>query len=266
MSISGNADYDRWEELQIARILYGLTSEEQIEFDNLSQNKSHEQAQLLEHVIASLDVAWTDPKSMPLPEHLRKAVRSRALEELKVNLSPPVAASATASVPTVRSNKLPWFVAATCAAIAVMTLLSTRQFQPVKVASVDVSQQRSKLISTADDLIQLKWLKGLTPISGAEGDIVWSPSRQQGYMRFRGLTVNVPTVEQYQLWIFDEEQSEKTPIDGGVFDINSEQEVIIPIQAKLHVQKAYLFAITIEKPGGVVVSSRERLPLMATVN
>ena len=85
-------------------------------------------------------------------------------------------------------------------------------------------------------------------------------------MRFRGLTMNTPTVEQYQLWIFDKNQSEQTPIDGGVFDIDSDQEVIIPIQAKLRVREAYLFAITIEKPGGVVVSSRERLPLLAAVN
>jgi anti-sigma-K factor RskA len=78
--------------------------------------------------------------------------------------------------------------------------------------------------------------------------------------------MNVPTVQQYQLWIFDKNQSDKTPVDGGVFDITSDQEIIIPIQAKLRVQEAYLFAVTIEKPGGVVVSSRERLPLLATVN
>ena len=39
----------------------------------------------------------------------------------------------------------------------------------------------------------------------------------------------------------------------------------MPIQAKLHVEEVYMFAITIEKPGGVVVSSRERLPLLAKV-
>ncbi len=84
-------------------------------------------------------------------------------------------------------------------------------------------------------------------------------------MRFRGLPVNTPSKEQYQLWIFDRNQSDQTPIDGGVFDITSTEEVIIPINAKLYVQDAYMFAVTIEKPGGVVVSSRERLPLLAQV-
>ena len=266
MSISGNAENDRWEDLQIARLLYGLTSEEQVEFDSLARNKTLEQAESFEYVVASLDVAWTDPESMPLPDHLRKAVRLRALEELTESVSRPVGTSATNRVASARSNGIPWFIAAVCAAMTVMTLWSSNKIERVKVASFDVIQKRSQLISTADDLVKLNWHDGTTPISGVEGDIVWSPSRQEGYMLFRGLTVNVAGIEQYQLWIFDEEQSEKTPIDGGVFDIKSQQEVIIPIRAKLHVQKAYLFAITIEKPGGVVVSSRERLPLMASVN
>lgn len=85
-------------------------------------------------------------------------------------------------------------------------------------------------------------------------------------MRFRNLPVNDPTKEQYQLWIFDKNQNEATPIDGGVFDIASTDQAIIPIVSKLVAKDVYLFAITIEKPGGVVVSSRERLPLIAQVN
>ncbi len=42
-------------------------------------------------------------------------------------------------------------------------------------------------------------------------------------------------------------------------------EVVVPIAAKLDVARPYMFAITIEKPGGVVVSSRKRLPLLAKV-
>jgi anti-sigma-K factor RskA len=66
------------------------------------------------------------------------------------------------------------------------------------------------------------------------------------------------------LWIFDPERDEK-PIDGGVFDVDKEGEVLIPIHAKLPVGKPTLFAITVEKPGGVVVSDRSRLPLLAKV-
>ena len=80
------------------------------------------------------------------------------------------------------------------------------------------------------------------------------------------MPVNEPSDEQYQLWIFDKNQDEKTPVDGGVFDIASEGEVIVPIRAALKVRDPYLFAVTVEKPGGVVVSSRARLPLLGAVH
>ena len=41
--------------------------------------------------------------------------------------------------------------------------------------------------------------------------------------------------------------------------------VCVPIDARLPIGKPTLFAITVEKPGGVVVSKRERLPLLAKV-
>ena len=98
----------------------------------------------------------------------------------------------------------------------------------------------------------------------AYGDVVWSDATQTGYMRFRGLKANDPAVEQYQLWVFDAERDDKHPVDGGVFDIPAGvDEAIVPIDAKLPVSKAVLFAITVERPGGVVVSDRSRLPLLA---
>ena len=85
-------------------------------------------------------------------------------------------------------------------------------------------------------------------------------------MRFHGLAANDPTKSQYQLSIFDPSQSAKTPIDGGVFDIDpSTGDVIVPINAKLRVTGPTLFAVTVEKPGGVVVSKREHIVMVAAV-
>ena len=39
--------------------------------------------------------------------------------------------------------------------------------------------------------------------------------------------------------------------------------MIVPIRAKLPVSDAHLFAVTVEQPGGVVVSSRDRIVLLA---
>ena len=83
-------------------------------------------------------------------------------------------------------------------------------------------------------------------------------------MCFVGMPVNDPTVEQYQLWIIDPERDDE-PIDGGVLDITGTGEVFVAIDAKLNVIEPAALVITIEKPGGVVVSTQERLPLLAAV-
>lgn len=99
---------------------------------------------------------------------------------------------------------------------------------------------------------------------GAGGAVVWNPAEQAGLMRFRGLEANDPAVAQYQLWIFDAARDDRFPVDGGVFDVPpGADEVLVPIRARLPVGEAVLFAITVEPPGGVVVSSRERIALVA---
>jgi anti-sigma-K factor RskA len=95
---------------------------------------------------------------------------------------------------------------------------------------------------------------------------VWDQRTQNGYLRFRGLQANNTDELQYQLWIFDGERDERYPIDGGVFDIPpGQREVIIPITAKLQVRNPAMFAVTIEKAGGSVVSSRDRIVVLAPV-
>ncbi len=99
---------------------------------------------------------------------------------------------------------------------------------------------------------------------GASGEVLWDPVSQRGVMRFVGMTANDRERWQYQLWIFDAERDERYPVDGGVFDIpTGEREVLVPIRARLGVSKAVLFAVTVESPGGVVVSSRERIAVTA---
>jgi anti-sigma-K factor RskA len=83
-------------------------------------------------------------------------------------------------------------------------------------------------------------------------------------MRFVGLAPNDPTQFQYELWIFDKARDQAFPVDGGVFDVTSNGEVIVAINPKLHVNDLGMFAVTVEKPGGVVVSKRERIVVTAT--
>jgi hypothetical protein len=263
MSKHSTTDSNRWEELQVARLLFGLTTDEQVEYDDLARQMPAEELDQFDTVVASLDVVWSDMPSEPLPEHLRRAIRVQAEQELAskpvVSLAKP---TINASAAIVLNKYLPWVVSAACLMLAVFTWISNR---PLEQVGPDFAQLRAELIAANEGLVQANWSPGTTPSGDATGDVVWSGPRQQGFMRFRGLPVNTPTKEQYQLWIFDKNQSDKTPIDGGVFDIATTEEVIVPINAKLQVQEPFMFAVTIEKPGGVVVSSRERLPFLAKV-
>lgn len=100
--------------------------------------------------------------------------------------------------------------------------------------------------------------------AGATGEVVWDPATQRGIMRFVGLSPNARDGWQYQLWIFDAERDERYPVDGGVFDVPPQSgEVIVPIRARLPVGRAVLFAVTVEAPGGVVVSRRDRIAVTA---
>lgn len=120
-------------------------------------------------------------------------------------------------------------------------------------------------LSSAPGSLTLPWTATEDPAAAdAGGEVVWSDAEQVGFMRFTGLPTNDPVEYQYQLWIFDPTQDERYPIDGGVFDVAG-PEAVVPIDPKLRVDGPTLFAVTIEKPGGVVVSSRERLVLIAPV-
>ena len=54
-------------------------------------------------------------------------------------------------------------------------------------------------------------------------------------------------------------------VDGGVFDVGANGEVVVPIHAHVAAGTPKLFAVTVERPGGVVVSKRERIVVAATV-
>lgn len=125
-------------------------------------------------------------------------------------------------------------------------------------------EQYNNLLTSAKDLRKTPWVN---PKNDKEiiGEVVWSEAEQKGFMKFTGLAANDVSKEDYQLWIFDETQDEKTPVDGGIFDVRENGEVLIPIKANLKFKNPKLFAITKEKEGGVMVSDRKYLMAIAKV-
>lgn len=143
-----------------------------------------------------------------------------------------------------------WYLAAALAVAFVVVRSGPDNGLPPEAATA-----RTALLAEADVLVA-PWVASAAA-EGYEqvtGDVVWSNERQSGYMRLAGLVANDPGQAQYQLWIVDPDRDQR-PVDGGVFDVPADQgEVIIPIDPKLEITSPAAFAITLEQPGGVVVS------------
>ncbi len=186
----------------------------------------------------------------------------------------PSLARKAAAVPAPTPRAVSWSGWAAAAAAALVAAIGWWRPLPepeVRIVEmhVEVPARGPELadVRAAADLIEVPWTALEDPAVGEAtgGEVLWSNQLQAGFMIFDGLAANDPQQFQYQLWIFDSNQDEAHPIDGGVFDVNADGTATVPIDAKLDVTQPTLFAITVEKPGGVVVSSRERLALIAPV-
>lgn len=234
-----------------------------------------------EYAAAAIDAAAAESNMIDLPSGLMERLNAQVFDHADqedqhdANNEPDSIPFVQQEPAIARGNWVPWFAAAASILIAAVAIFMPRSTPAV----TDLASQRLALIeSTAQDkLIQWSWTatEDAAVVSEVSGDLIWNDELNTGYMRISGLEVNDPTQRQYQLWIFDSTRPSgelpqfgdgllsQRPIDGGVFDINDSGEVIIEIDAKLTVQQAAAFAITIEPPGGVVVSDRSRVPLLA---
>tara|TARA_R110002073_G_scaffold147687_2_gene300605 strand:- start:46371 stop:47444 length:1074 start_codon:yes stop_codon:yes gene_type:complete len=129
-----------------------------------------------------------------------------------------------------------------------------------------LAENRRQLL-TVPDSVQIAWQPFDLPDApaeqqGVQGDVIWSDSLQEGYIRFVGLEPNDPNIEQYQIWVIDERGLEQK-VSGGVFNASAEGEIIVPIHPGIDVGRVALFAITIENPGGTWVPDLSRRVVVA---
>lgn len=241
---------ERYEELLADQALVGLSEAEHRELEALARELGAGEEQGLELAAAALDRALTAGTNEPLPAGLRASLRADAERFFQPARFAP-------RPPERRSNAFAWTGWALAAAATIACVLLWRA-APDPLDRADPGGERAELLARAGTL-KLDW-SATEQAAGAGGDVVWSQDLQAGVMRLAGLPRNDPTREQYQLWIFDAGQEH--PVDGGVFDVTG-GEVLVPIDAKLRVQEPTLFAVTVEKPGGVVVSDQQRIVLVA---
>ncbi|MEM9588900.1 MAG: anti-sigma factor [Planctomycetota bacterium] len=264
-------------ELVVGDLLDDLTGDEREALGKASRDVTPAERWQLETTAAAVHVHLSAAEFESMPSHLFDAIRRQATrsdaqesgkEQREISDAPIDRAnpmdrgeSALSSSTVPRRELLAWACLAASLMVIASLWVSGRPAEP----STSLASLRSNLIAQADDLIQVDWSPGTTALPEAvTGDVVWSTQRQEGYLRFDGLPVNDPAVRQYQLWIIDPKRDDE-PIDGGVFDVGSDGEVVVKIDAKLRVLSPQVFAVTIEKPGGVVVSDQSNLPLIAAV-
>jgi anti-sigma-K factor RskA len=267
---------DRLFDLLEKRAVEGLTESEERELEKLSADGDLS----LELTAAAISLAGLG-KVEPMPSDMRSRIESRADEWFEERQGQTVRANNR--IRTERPGLtdgggiwkwLGWGVAvAACMALGVNVYL-TRVNPPMTAgpgpsptmapAQLSPRQMRDQLLESAPDIERAEIGPGKEPYKPS-GDIVWSDAKQQGFIHVRGLPKNDPLKAQYQLWIFDENQDAKTPVDGGVFDVGSEGDLVIPVDAKIRVKNPKVFAITVEKPGGVVVSKQEKVAALAKV-
>jgi len=234
----------------------GLTSVEQDhELSVLLSESPVAQGDSFEEAAAMLALAQTPPVEVPA------ALRERLVADAERYAAPTT--SSLASGPARRSAVLAFVGGVLSAAAVVVLMLVVRQGGGV-APTPDVAYER--FVQTAGETDVHPWVGAEADYKQVHGSVVWSDDRQGGYMGFEGLTTNDSLERQYQLWIVDPSR-DALPVDGGVFDVEphlaADGKAYVPFSAKLQVDHPVVFAVTLEKPGGVVKSAGPLLVVAA---
>jgi hypothetical protein len=268
-------------DLLTRKAVHGLDATEQEILDSFDEQVVEAEFATLEAAAAAVNMAGIS-EIEPMPDHLRARIletapTTQAAQDGHLAADPWPPPQPTAQAEPASAGYFAWmgWVVAAAACLVLVVLIWQTRRQEVAVTpppttteeqALTPAEQREALIASTPGLIQANLAPGnVKEIAQITGDVVWSDEKQAGYLRYRGLPVNDAAATCYQLWIFDEVQDKRTPIDGGIFDVTADGEVIIPINAKLETNGPNMFAITIERHGGVVVSNREKIAAVAKV-
>jgi anti-sigma-K factor RskA len=209
------------------------------------------------------DIDDDDDEPAPPPDERKPAKRPR-----KRSQSKPVrdqqAPEEPQPIPPARDNPIARWATYVSAIAALLLLVVALWLFAGRDGAID-PDALAEDIEASDDKLEWKFVAKSDPLvgDGAGGSILWSSKLQAGVMTLHGLAPNDPTDEQYQLWIVDRERK-GPPVDGGVFDVPAgEDELRIPVNAKLLIGDPAAFMITVERAGGVVVSAQDRVAMVA---
>lgn len=262
---------ERLDELLVAQTFGDITSAERAELDALLANPDVAKlAAETDAAAAAMLLAFKDaaPARMPADAKARLLSKGQAMVAPRsVGTTPSRGDSSGRAV-------IGWLIAASLAVVAAIGWLRpTPPPQTVIVEKPAVVPPEPTLEARLAKLLAEPGTKTVQmagqdkPRSqGASAEAIWNNDKQEGYLKISKLGPNDPKVDQYQLWIFDKARA-TYPVDGGVFDISQAQvsasgDIIIPMHPALKVTDPAAFAVTIEQPGGVVVTDKTGLVLL----
>lgn len=228
----------RFEELDAGRALGDLDSGETAEWEALSASLGCGADPLLDRLVGELSA---NSQMLGLPEAVATGLKAESK-------SPP-------------RNRIGTWMGWALAACLLGLLMLRQNENPPELPTA--AENREALLREEKQALRLDFTGTEGAFAEVQGEVVWSDSRQEGYLTLSHLPSNNPLASQYQLWIVDPSRDE-LPVDGGVFDIRSSSgPTIIPINAKLPVHAPAAFVVTREKPGGVVRSKQEVVAAIA---
>lgn len=266
-------------DLLCKQAIYGLDEQETKQLAQLEHDGAEGESIVL--TVAALGLIDLNTRE-EMPAHLQSKILAKAGDHFGTQkiAESVIAAPVREIVLSDTLSSKPWFgwlgwaaAAAACVALAINIFSPKAPTNiaanpatptPAQEKKLGPAELRQQLVNAPGQVLTVQLGKGtVKEIADVSGDVVWSDEKQDGYIRVKGLPKNDVSKETYQLWIFEENQDPRTPIDGGTFDISSDGEVIIPIDAKLKAKNPKMFAVTIEKAGGVVVSDRGKIAALA---
>ncbi len=264
------ADMDRLMDLLVVRATHGLSEPEAAELETLLRQYPNVDEDQFDYAAAALASAFVSAdEATTLPASLRQRIEQQfpAASTSQSTLRIAGRGESTDHLVDTRSTRRPsvfgnlgWLAAAACLGLAIFAWLPKLR----GTAKVD-GNTVVRFAQANADAFTISWTdfnaldtKEPPEVRNVKGQVVWSDTAQSGYMRFDNLPKNDPTKESYQLWIIDAERGLSQRVSGAVFDATGDAETIVPIQPQLPISKAAVFAVTIERPGGVVVSDMHR--------
>lgn len=272
MSRLSSPELDRLLELLADEILGQSDASDANELEELRSRASEEQAAQIDRTHGELLIALMSQSDETMPSDARSRLLARASNRDGAGEKPGTTpAQAPVRVPAARQGmsplgKLGWVAAAAGIVLAATAWLS----RPTPVLPPEVISPITR-VATAPKTVRIALApQGEFAESVSESsELLWNQDLQEGVLRLESVPANDPTLAQYQLWIFDATRGEFA-VDGGVFDVTAQAEtdeqgrLLVYFRPKLTVGNPAAFAVTRERPGGVVVTDQSGLILLGT--